>query len=78
MNRSYSQNAPFDKMKTRHRFSPFWGARNFIHQSRQHFSQGSLNLVLDSEVQMLKWGVSERWDADEVEAGGTKIIKGKE
>ncbi len=35
VNRSYSQNAPFDKMKTRHRFSPFLGVRReFIHKSR--------------------------------------------
>jgi hypothetical protein len=27
MNHSYFQNAPFDKMKTRHRFSPFGGSR---------------------------------------------------
>ncbi len=32
MNRSYSQNALFDKMKTRHRFSHFGGAREFIWQ----------------------------------------------
>ncbi len=30
VNCSYSQNAPFDKMKTRHRFSPLGGAKRVI------------------------------------------------
>jgi hypothetical protein len=30
MNRSYSQNAPFDTMKTRHRFSPLGGCKESL------------------------------------------------
>jgi hypothetical protein len=37
MNRSYSQNARLDTMKTRHRFSPLGGAKRFIVESRQQY-----------------------------------------
>ncbi len=30
MNRSYSQNTPFDTMKTRHRFGPHGGAKRAL------------------------------------------------
>ncbi len=72
VNHSYSQNAPFDKMKTRHRFNPFLGVqRGFIHKFRHQFSRNALNLGLDPELGAIL-GVSGRRGTKKVEVEETK------
>ncbi len=73
VNRSYSQNAPFDTKKTRHRFSPLGGYNEIVnHQSRHRLSWNALNLGLDPELWAQFLGVSGCWGAKEVEVEGTK------
>ncbi len=73
VNCSYSQNASFDTMKTRHRFSPLGGCKEeFIFDSRYWINRNASNPALDSEVQFQGC-----WDANEVGAEGTKIMSGK-
>ncbi len=69
VNCSYSQNAPFDKMKTSYKFSPFWDEKIFIVESI------ASNLVLDLRSQMRFQGCR---DAKEVEVEGSKTMSRKE
>ncbi len=55
MNRSYSQNAPFDKIKTRHRFGPSWGSiKGLYFPFGIHISQKPLNLGLDPGLDLIE------------------------
>ncbi len=76
VNLSYSQNASFDKVKTRHRFSPFFGVqREFISKSRHlnqlkciKFCSGFGGAGAVPGMSGHRWGWAE----------GTKTMSGKE
>ncbi len=73
LNRSYSQNALFDKMKTRHRFSALLGVRRgSIFSIRQSHQSKTIKSWSGTGVIGAILGVSGHRDAKEVEAEGTK------
>jgi hypothetical protein len=77
MNRSYSQNAPFDKMKTRHRFRPFWGVQESLMMIPDTASVKMHQIDVGDGSKGTGVGALGHRVENEDEVGGTKIRSGK-